>query len=107
MRILNTREILFVSGAGVLGSLVDDALKKQLEYNQKCQQCLDLAKRSEGCLASFDAITKRAADCKCLDFNDKESPIIVVRTMDDCWEFCCKTHNDYHAAKFGKYSRDC
>lgn len=45
--------------------------------------------------------------CKCLDYNDRSFPGPEVKTMNDCWEFCCRTNDIYHAAKFGKYPRDC
>jgi len=51
----------------------------------KCNQCLD----------PFDTATKTVATCTCFDFSNITSPIIVVRTIDACWDFCCKTHDDY------------
>jgi hypothetical protein len=58
------------------------------------------------CLASSNATTAPAR-CNCLDFNDVASPTIVVKNLDRCWQFCCKSVTDFHAAKFGKYTANC
>lgn len=45
--------------------------------------------------------------CSCLDYNDTEFGGPSVKTMDACWTHCCVSNKEYHAAKFGKYPRDC
>jgi hypothetical protein len=46
--------------------------------------------------------------CSCLDYNDRAFPGPSAETMNDCWENCCVNGGGgYHAAKFGKYPRDC
>jgi hypothetical protein len=60
------------------------------------------------CLSSFDRQTQtNAPPCTCIDYYNKESPRIVLRTMNECWNFCCKIHDEYYSAKFGEHTNVC
>lgn len=100
--ILSNKELLVVSGGDIISRICPDgfeAVFPRLNLN----------------FGEFDPCAGHypppppplPPTCSCLDYND--TPFGGSGdTMDACWTGCCtNSGGKYHAAKFGKYSRDC
>ena len=93
---LNYREIFNIAGSECVSETCPDGYV--------LRHCGTIPK--DGLCAGHSASTPHPV-CVCLDYNDRSFSAPDVKTMNACWEYCCKANDIYHAAKFGKYPRDC
>jgi hypothetical protein len=93
IKILTTKECILVTGAAIL----------------ICPDGVHINCVPHGCKCPTPPpppTPRPIAICTCLDYVDNPSSGSDAKTMDDCWNYCCK-NKEIHAAKFGKYARNC